>query len=184
MNINTGLCWYEVEWLAPGGTWVDGQVGDRADTGAGWACARSGDWVLADPFRAHVRHLLAGHRMAWRTAGLLAGVPAAAMDHLLHGRNGRPQRRLHPVLARRLFQLSDRDIGSARIRLMPADTCRAALQDLLQWGWTGADLARRTGLSHGYLAAIVQGRRTRCTLLAGATTLAAAQALRTRSSAR
>lgn len=176
----SGLRWYELEWLDPGGTGMGGRVGDRAGVGAGWASASCSDWILAAPFRAHVGHLMSSHRLAWRTVALLAGVPAAAMERLMHGRNGRPQHRVHPVLARRLLQLADLDVVAAGVRLMPADLCGAALKDLLHWGWTCAVLADRTRLPRTQLAATAEGRQTECTRLVGATTLAAAQALRTR----
>lgn len=175
-----GPAWYELEWLDADGTRLGGAVGGRADTDAGWCSGGSADWVQAAPFRAHVRHLIVGHGLAWRTVALLAGVPAAAMTALLHGRNGRPQQRIHPVLAGRLFRLTGRDILAAGMRPMPADLCRAALRDLRAAGWTMTDFSARTGLQRDQLAAVADGRCTHCSRLAGATLLAAAQALRHR----
>jgi hypothetical protein len=171
------LRWDELEWLDPTGTRTQGRVGDPVDTGAGWASQGCSHWVLAAPFRAHVQHLIATSGLAWRTLALLAGVPAAAMHRLLHGRGRRRQHRIHPVLARRLFQLTVEDLAAARTQTMPANVCRAALNDLGRAGWTGSQIARRANLSPALVNAIASDRQPHCTRSVGATILAAAQAL-------
>jgi hypothetical protein len=176
-EIEVKLCWYQLEWVDPDGTLTEASVGDRADARAGWTSRGCGDWVLAAPFRAHVRHLITASGLAWRTVALLAGVPAAAMDRLLHGRGRRHQQRMDPVLAGRLFQLTSKDLAAARMQTMPVAVCRAALLDLARSGWAATEIAWRANLSPAQLNAIAGGQQAQCTRAIGATILAAAQAL-------
>jgi predicted transcriptional regulator len=142
------------------------------------ACGGAGaDWVEAAPFRAHVRQLISAYGLAWRTVAVLAEIPPAVVAQLLRGRHGRPLTRIHPLVARRLFQLTGAVVDDARSRLTPARDARILLRLLADRGWDISELAARTGVPAAELQSIVDGRRSRCSQLTAATVKAAAQAL-------
>ena len=140
-------------------------------------CADQAAWVLAAPFRAHVRRLITGTGLPWRTIAVLAAVPSPALRRLLHGRGGRPIVRLHPHIAARLYLLTADEIAGAASRLRACRGTRMVLQLLLDRGWGLVDLAHRSGLPIGELEAIVDGRLECCSQLTVATVRALAQAL-------
>jgi hypothetical protein len=135
------------------------------------------DWVEAAPFRAHVRRLITEHGVSWRTIAVLVEVPPTAVEHLLRGHRGRFAARMHPLIARRLYQLTDAMIRQAQTELAPAAGTRTVLRLLIDDGWSIAALSARTNVPAGELEAIVTGRQTRCTRLTAATVKAAGQVL-------
>ncbi|MCW5952219.1 MAG: hypothetical protein KIT69_08180 [Propionibacteriaceae bacterium] len=64
------------------------------------------DWVLAAPFRAHLHHLQSSTGLSWEVLAWAAGVSPALVRHLVFGNNGRFSRRISPLPARRLAELS------------------------------------------------------------------------------
>lgn len=119
------------------------------------------EWVLAAPFRAHVRHVGEVTGMPWRVLALVAGVQPALMRSLLFGRQGRQVRRLHIVTARLLLALDAttlRLLGGRRCR---AEHTRGRIRDLL--GDLDADeLAAMTRCSTSELTALAEGDQTTC----------------------
>ena len=63
-------------------------------------------WVLAAPFRAHLRHLQTATGLPWDALARAAGVSPALVRHLVFGNNGRHLRRISPLTARRLAELT------------------------------------------------------------------------------
>lgn len=136
-----------------------------------------GAWVDAAPFRAHVRRLIADHRLTWRTVAMLAEVPTPAIGRLVCGRGRRPVSRLHPLIAERLFHLTDESIRVAAIQHASTTRSRELLGRLLDHGWSIRLLADRAGLSTSELIAITSGECDRCSQLTEAVIKAVAQAL-------
>jgi hypothetical protein len=63
-------------------------------------------WVPAAPFRAHLRHLQAATGLPWEVLAWAAGVSPSLVRHLVLGNNGRHPRRISPLSARRLAELT------------------------------------------------------------------------------
>lgn len=135
------------------------------------------DWVDAAPFRAHVRQLITDCGLTWRVIAVLAEVPSAAVRHLLHGRDGRPVNRLHPLIAERLFCLTRAVVADAARRARPAEETGRLLRALADRGWSAEELSRRTGLPAADLQQIADEDRLGCPQLTAAVVKAAAQAL-------
>ncbi|HEY9289929.1 MAG TPA: hypothetical protein VIP98_01500 [Microlunatus sp.] len=134
-------------------------------------------WVDPAPFRAHLRRLIRESGVPWRTLAMLAEVPPGPVEHLLLGHAGRPLRRLHPMIANRLFHLTlDVVRDAAVVPIRPGRTgwllCR-----LRSRGWSFDELSRRTGLPGRELADLAAGRSRSCSQLTAATVRAIAQAL-------
>ncbi len=152
----------------------------EADFDDVWAAEDDTGWIEAAPFRAHLRHLITEYGLAWRTIAALAEVPDRCVHQLLHGRRGRPVPRVHPVVARRLYQLTGDSVQLARTTLMPAAATTVLLQVLTGRGWTVAELAARTRIPAAELQAILDAGVDRCSRLTAATVRAATQALQHR----
>lgn len=136
-----------------------------------------GAWVDAAPFRAHVRRLIADHRLTWRTVAMLAEVPTPAIGRLVCGRGHRPVARLHPLIAERLFHLTDEAVRVAAIQTAPTTRSRELLSRLVEHGWSIPLLANRAGLPTEELVAICSGAWSSCSQLTEAVIKAVAQAL-------
>ena len=67
---------------------------------------RTHDWVLAAPFRAHLRQVQAATGRPWDALAAAAGVSPKLVRHLVFGRDGRHPRRISPLTARRLLRLT------------------------------------------------------------------------------
>ncbi len=65
-----------------------------------------GYWVDAAPFRAQLRYLMANTSLSAEEVAAAVGIPARLAERLLHGRNGRPLRRVSYETGRRLLDLS------------------------------------------------------------------------------
>ena len=63
-------------------------------------------WVDAAPFRAQLRYLMASTSLSAEEVAAAVGISARLAERLLHGRNGRPLRRVSPDTGRRLLRLS------------------------------------------------------------------------------
>jgi hypothetical protein len=136
-----------------------------------------GPWVDAAPFRAHVRRLIAQYRLTWRTVAMLAEVPTGAIGRLVCGRGRRPVTRLHPLIAERLFHLTDEAVRLAEIRPASAARSRELLDRLIEHGWPIPVLADRAQIPAIELSAISSGERQHCSQLTEAVIKAVVQAL-------
>jgi len=102
----------------------------RSPTGAvGWnAAARRGrrgreaeePWLDSAPFRAHVVHVMSASGLSARELAALSRVSVRLIRRLVHGRDGRPVRRIDPLSARRLFGVTALDATLVRSRVVPA----------------------------------------------------------------
>lgn len=100
-----------------------------------------GGWVEAGPFRAHLRHLMAAGGLNAHEAGLVTGLSVRAVQHILHGRRGRLQRRISPDTARQLLRVGTTDVRSLRWCLTPAEPARTAYRELVAADWTRGQIA-------------------------------------------
>ena len=71
-------------------------------------------WVDAAPFRAQLRYLMASACLSADEVAAAVGISARLADRLLHGRNGRPLRRVSPETGRRLLEVSVEQIRLRR----------------------------------------------------------------------
>lgn len=69
-----------------------------------------GSWVEAAPFRAHLRHLMEASGQPWQVVAKVARISLPDAHRLLHGRHGRPVRRISPQTASRLFWVDRRQL--------------------------------------------------------------------------
>ncbi len=137
-----------------------------------------GDWVRAEPFRAHLQHLIASTGLPWRVLARLARAEPHEVQRLLQGsRDGRIVRRVRMPLARRLFALKAESVEEARQNTVGSGPGVEALSRLVDAGWTVTELSGRLRLSAGLLRALLEGRRAVCSQLVEAQILAAAEVL-------
>lgn len=121
------------------------------------------DWVLAAPFRAHLRQLQAGTGLPWAVLALAAGVSPALVRHLVHGNRGRKPHRLAPESARRLIGLDGAQLARLGTEWVPAARTVQRLGELLAGGADPRRLAAWCRLTPAELAALSQAAR--CTRL-------------------
>jgi hypothetical protein len=132
-------------------------------------------WVDAAPFRAHVRHLMTAGRLDLDEVAVVLGLPTRTVRHLLHGRAGRPVRRISPWTARRLLLVRAAHVRHLRSTLTPADGARRALDRLAAGGWSTGDVAAARGLDVGDLDGLADA--TRCSRLVAVRVVALARRL-------
>ena len=140
----------------------------------------AGGWVDAHPFRAHVRHLMAAGDLTGGVVAQLAGVSPRAVQHLLAGRGGGSVRRISPVLARRLYQVTAEEARAVHYRLVPAATAARRLRRLLAAGWRLDELASLLGVRESELGAVAEERVTTCSQVLALRVAAEAYALASR----
>ena len=132
-------------------------------------------WVDAGPFRAQLRYLMASGSLTLDDVAAVAGISSRLADRLLHGRNGRPLRRISPETARRLIQVSDQHLQALRRIMVPAAPARLQLRRLYRAGWDDHAIAKRVRVAIPELAALAAGAET-CALLLTVRLTAAARA--------
>jgi hypothetical protein len=132
-------------------------------------------WVDAGPFRAHLRYLMASGSLSVDDVAAVVGISARMADRLLHGRNGRPLRRISPDTARRLIQVSDQQVQALRRIMVPAAPARLQLKRLHRAGWGNLAIAERLGLAAPELVELAAGASA-CSLLLTVRLTAAARA--------
>jgi hypothetical protein len=142
----------------------------RSPTGAvGWNAAASRGrrgreaeepWLDSAPFRAHVVHVMSASGLSARELAALSHVSVRLIRRLVHGRDGRPVRRIDPLSARRLFGVTALDATLVRSRVVPAGCARATVLLLLTRGRSVGSLARLTGLTSVDLSRLVDGNLT------------------------
>jgi hypothetical protein len=130
--------------------------------------SQASPWVDAAPFRAHLRHLMSIGDLSVDEVAQLTGVAPRAAHALLHGRDGRPLRRINPETARRLLQVSSADARSLGRRLVPATATVSRLHQLVSAGVSLLEVAHQTRVEAGLLLDLVQGRRSECSHLVAA----------------
>lgn len=111
-------------------------------------------WVSAPPFRAHVRHVAACSGVPWPVLAMLAGVSLSMADHLLHGRHGRPVRRISRECAVRLLAVTPEVVGAAHQEWVPADRAVRLVRWLVGQGWSLPDLSAASGVDLPALTAL------------------------------
>ena len=124
----------------------------------------AGTWVDARPFRAQLRYRMAFGSLWVEDVGAVAGMSARWAERLLHGRDGRPLRRISPDTARRLLQVSDQQVRALRRIMVPAAPARLQLQRLHGAGWDDLLIAERVRVAAPELVELAAGADT-CSLL-------------------
>src|SRR5215212_4062485 len=135
----------------------------------------SDQWVDAGPFRAQLRYLMASGSLSVDDVAAVTGISARLADRLLHGRNGRPVRRISPETARRLIQVSDQHVQALRRIMVPAAPARVQLGRLHRAGWEDSAIAERVCVAAPELVELASGADT-CSLLLTVRLTAAARA--------
>jgi hypothetical protein len=124
----------------------------------------SDQWVDAGPFRAQLRYLMASGSLTLEDVAAVAGISTRLAEHLLHGRDGRPLRRISPDTARRLIQISDQHVRALRRIMVPAAPARLQLRRLYGTGWDAHAIASRVRVAVTELVEVACGADT-CSLL-------------------
>ena len=132
-------------------------------------------WVDAAPFRAQLRYLMASGSLTVGDVAAVAGISARLADRLLHGREGRPVRRISPDTARRLIQISDQQVQALRRIMVPAAPARLQLRRLYRAGLENLAIAERLRIAVPELVDLASGADT-CSLLLTVRLTAAARA--------
>lgn len=114
-------------------------------------------WVQAAPFRAHVRHVCDTTGVAWPVLAMRAGVSLALADHLLHGRRGRPVRRISRESAARLLAVTPGVAAALAAEWVDAGTAVGIARFLADRGWSPGAVSDATGID----AALVRALRHR-----------------------
>jgi hypothetical protein len=105
----------------------------------------------------------------------VAGISVRLADRLLHGRDGRPLRRISPDTARRLIQVSDQQVQALRRIMVPAAPARLQLRRLYRAGLEEPAIAERVRVAVPELVELASGAET-CSLLLTVRLTAAARA--------
>lgn len=128
-------------------------------------------WVLAAPFRAHVRYVMECSGVPWRVIAAAAAVPAPTVRSLLGGRLGK----LPARSATRLLAVTPATLRYARVELVDAAETARYLRALRGRGLTLRTLGRFVGMADFEVAALVDGT-PRCSRLVALHAMAAAEA--------
>ncbi len=123
----------------------------------------TGAWVLAAPFRAHLRQVQAASGLPWPVLALAAGVSPALVRHLVFGRQGRLPHRISPESARLLLGLDEQRLIDLAAQPVAAGATAERVRRLLASGRDPADLAAWCRISRSDLAALP--RAVRCSRL-------------------
>jgi hypothetical protein len=121
-------------------------------------------WVDARPFRAQLRYLMASGSLSVDDVAAVTGISVRLADRLLHGRKGRPLRRISLDTAHRLIQISDQYVQGLRRIMVPAASARLQLCRLYRAGWENLAIAQRVGVPVPDLVELAAGAET-CSLL-------------------
>lgn len=136
---------------------VAAEQGVRAQQGV-----RAEQWVDSGPFRAHLRLLMAVGALTATEVATLAGVSPRMAGSLLHGRGGRPVRRIDPESARALIAVSAYQARALRSRQVPAAESRARLHRLLADGTELPELADELEVAPAVLEGLADGSASWC----------------------
>lgn len=120
------------------------------------SCPSGWDWVLASPFRAHVRRLLTAEPLPWRALAGYAGVPDNVLRGLL-GLGRRPLHRIPPHCGHALFAVEATALrADLREPVAPGPALTAA-EALLAAGWTVPQVAQAGLVAEARLDALLAG---------------------------
>jgi hypothetical protein len=133
------------------------------------------EWVDARPFRAQLRYLMASGALSVDDVAAVAGISARLADRLLHGRDGRPLRRISPETALRLIQISEQQVRALRRIMVPAAPAQLQLRRLRRAGWDDLRIAERVRVAVPELLDLAGGADT-CSLILTVRLTAAARA--------
>lgn len=122
-------------------------------------------WVEAAPFRAQLNHLMAAGDLSSGAAAAMVGISPRLAHRLVHGRGGRPLRRIDPHTARKLLRVTTADARAARRLTVAAEPTVQHLSALLRAGWSQVDLTRLLGVEVRELEALLSGSSRSCTQL-------------------
>jgi hypothetical protein len=114
-------------------------------------------WVVAAPFRYHVRHLVSTTGVPWQAIAVVAGLPQQQVRTLLYGRGGHLRPRLSPYAARRLLAVDESRLRRLQVRDLPVPVPAARARELLDDGlplveladWLHLDVHSTTRLAEG-----------------------------------
>lgn len=126
---------------------------------------QEGVWVDATPFRAHLMHLLATG-LTEPVIARLAGVSIRSVDHLAHGRRGRPVRRICGDTGRRLLRITTAEARAIRFRPVPVRPSRYRLRAMIAAGRPVHRLADDIGVGIRDLEQVLDQRTATCPQLA------------------
>lgn len=112
------------------------------------------DWVQAAPFRAHVRHVCEASGHPWPVVAMRAGVSLALTDHLLHGRSGRPLRRIARDSAARLLSVTPEVAARVASESVPAEVSQRLAAVLAARSLTPDEVADAAGLERTAVRAL------------------------------
>jgi hypothetical protein len=124
----------------------------------------SGGWVEAAPFRAWVWYLMSGGRVGTADIAALAGISPCVLDHLLHGRRGRPMRRISPATASALLLVTAPQVADLVHGRAPASLLRRQLVRLRRAGCSESAIQRAAQLGPEELASLARSEAA-CPLL-------------------
>ena len=122
-------------------------------------------WVDAAPFRTYLRHLMALGEVSPGCVALLAGIRPRLALHLLHGRRGRPLRRISAESARLLLDVTPDVVLAVRSRQVPARTTARHLGQLQDEGWSRPELAELLGVTSAQVTGLASGAARSCSQL-------------------
>lgn len=115
-------------------------------------------WVIAAPFRYHVRQLVATTGVPWPVVAFVADVPLAQVQTLLFGRGGQLRPRMSPYAARRLLRVNEPVLLALRATPAPASYVAEGIRQLLADGMAAGHLAAWLGIDAEALERLAQAR--------------------------
>lgn len=136
---------------------------------------RDWSWVIAAPFRAHVRRVLTAEPMPWRAFAGYVRIPDSLMRGLL-GVGRRPLKRIPPHYAHALLCVDPTDLRADLVRPVEPGCALIAARTLLAAGWTVARIAREGCLAEARLVGLLNGDDLLITQRTGLLLSAAARA--------
>lgn len=139
--------------------------------------AQNWSWVVAAPFRAHVRRVLAVEPVPWRAFAGYARVPDNVVRGLL-GLGRRPLRRIAPHYAHALLDIDPRNFRADLVRPGEPAVAVAAARALVAAGWTVARISRAGSIAEPRLRALLHGEHLAITQRTALLLAAAARAHR------
>lgn len=138
---------------------------------------RDWSWVIAAPFRAHVRRVLTAEPMPWRAFAGYVRLPDSLMRGLL-GVGRRPLKRIPPHYAHTLLCVDPASLRADLVRPIEPDCALVAAHALLAAGWTVPRIAREGCLAEARLRGLLNGDDLLITQRTGLMLCAAARAHR------
>lgn len=117
-------------------------------------------WVLAAPFRAHVRDLVEGTGLPWRAVAVALDVPSGVLKALMFPRPG--TRRIRHRDAAGLLAVTPDRLNSRGRMLVSASATTSAVRALGRLGFDDATVAEFLGCDAAAVGVLRQGRWLVC----------------------